>query len=289
MRPGMYPTLVHPMVRLGSAVFLSLVTLCEACAPTCYQATCDYWDGGYWGTCSDLVSIYGCDCSGCMCDGCPQSTCETPKYDPKMCPYSGNAGCDESENHAECAFDGGDCCEDTCIGSNCPVRPEGYNCKDPASVPANIKVVPYVPPHTENVDEYWVTTTTVGTTADSTVGTTTTTEVAASPKAEDMIRTWTPRDIFANTSFGAGRVANLTSPKQTSHLLPVASTTSMGRQSYVGFPRIGKNDLPPLATTTEIARQPSYGMLRIGGISFASRTSVTAIIVVELGLTFYSL
>mmetsp|Transcript_144816 Transcript_144816/g.255283 ORF Transcript_144816/g.255283 Transcript_144816/m.255283 type:complete len:264 (-) Transcript_144816:225-1016(-) len=119
---------------LFSLALLSCVATALAsgqCRATCYKATCDYWDGGYWGTCSSLAATYGCDCSGCMCDGCPQSTCDKPKFDPAKCPKSGSASCDESDNHAECAYDGGDCCRSTCVGSNCGMK--GYNCLDPSA------------------------------------------------------------------------------------------------------------------------------------------------------------
>ena len=49
------------------------------------MGTCDYWDGGYWGTCATLESRYGCDCSGCTCDGCPQGDCDEPKFDVAQC------------------------------------------------------------------------------------------------------------------------------------------------------------------------------------------------------------
>ena len=41
----------------------------DACAETCFRASCDHWDGGAWGTCADLETNYGCDCTGCACDG----------------------------------------------------------------------------------------------------------------------------------------------------------------------------------------------------------------------------
>lgn len=100
------------------------------CDNNCYGAPCDYWDGGYWGTCSDLEQVYGCDCRGCVCDGCPQGDCGTSQsFDPMACPLAGNAECDESMNTADCAFDGGDCCETTCRGTLCGSR--GLNCVDP--------------------------------------------------------------------------------------------------------------------------------------------------------------
>jgi len=97
----------------------------------CYGANCDHWDGGHWGTCAKLASHYGCDCSGCTCDGC-LGTCGTPHtFDVNQCPAAGNSLCDPKHNNAECAWDGGDCCESTCIGTSCGTSFTGYDCKDP--------------------------------------------------------------------------------------------------------------------------------------------------------------
>jgi len=120
-------------MALRASILLCSIAVAAAasgtCSSNCYKASCDYWDGGFWGTCGSLSSTWGCDCSGCECDGCPQSSCSHPKFDPAKCPNSGSASCDESENNEECAYDGGDCCRSTCVGSNCGMR--GYNCKDP--------------------------------------------------------------------------------------------------------------------------------------------------------------
>lgn len=101
------------------------------CKSTCYGATCDYWDGGYWGTCSALESTWGCDCGGCSCDGCPQGDCGSAPFDVKECPLAGNAACDPKYNTAECAWDGGDCCRSTCEGVNCGKEGFGFQCLDP--------------------------------------------------------------------------------------------------------------------------------------------------------------
>jgi len=108
----------------------------SACPSTCYEGTCDYWDGGYWGTCSTLARRFGCDCGGCECDGCPQGKCEEAPFNPQSCPMSGNGMCDESDNIEECAWDGGDCCKETCIGTLC--GSQGYACRKPnAAIMAN--------------------------------------------------------------------------------------------------------------------------------------------------------
>ena len=102
------------------------------CKATCYGASCDYWDGGSWGTCAHLESRWDCDCGGCVCDGCPQGSCDAPKFDPGVCTTAGDGTCDASGvlmNTRACAFDGGDCCPSTCRGVLCGSG--GYDCRDP--------------------------------------------------------------------------------------------------------------------------------------------------------------
>ena len=125
----------------------------HACVATCFQATCDHWDGGAWGTCADLEATYGCDCSGCACDGaypasytttrhrrdasthagCPQAPCDDPLFDVDECPTAGDGTCDIALNDATCAYDGGDCCASTCQGVNCGP----FDCRDPAEARHN--------------------------------------------------------------------------------------------------------------------------------------------------------
>ena len=105
----------------------STVVAGEACAATCFGASCDHWDGGAWGTCAHLEVTQGCDCSGCACDGCPQASCEAPRFDPIACPSAGDGRCDPHLNVEACAWDGGDCCASTCLGT-CVVQ---FNCLDP--------------------------------------------------------------------------------------------------------------------------------------------------------------
>lgn len=120
------------------------------CKATCYGASCDYWDGGSWGTCAHLESRWDCDCGGCVCDGCPQGSCDAPKFDPGVCTSAGDGTCDASGvlmNTRACAFDGGDCCPSTCRGVLCGSG--GYDCRDPdvsaaeraapATAPRNIR------------------------------------------------------------------------------------------------------------------------------------------------------
>merc|ERR1719253_2521567 len=116
-----------------------LFAAAAACSPNCYAATCDYWDGGYWGTCEHLSYRWGCDCQGCKCDGCPQADCDAPRFDPSQCPFAGNAKCNDGANTPECALDGGDCCEETCQGVLCGTA--GYQCKDPQVLEARSPAV----------------------------------------------------------------------------------------------------------------------------------------------------
>ena len=123
-------------MRLVAAVVVLAGSAVEAthddeafCEASCYGASCDYWDGGAWGSCSHLESRWGCDCFGCACDGCPQGSCAEPKFDPFRCPLAGDGTCDRSMNTEACAFDGGDCCASTCQGVVCGSR--GFDCADP--------------------------------------------------------------------------------------------------------------------------------------------------------------
>ena len=105
----------------------------DACAETCFGSSCDHWDGGAWGTCADLETTYGCDCTGCACDGCPQAPCDDPLFDVDECPTAGDGTCDIALNDATCAYDGGDCCASTCQGVNCGP----FDCRDPAEARHN--------------------------------------------------------------------------------------------------------------------------------------------------------
>ena len=125
--------MAHPPARVAIVPLLLLWTRLaaaagDACAETCFGASCDYWDGGAWGTCMDLETNYGCDCSGCACDGCPQAPCDDPLFDVAECPTAGDGTCDLELNDATCAYDGGDCCASTCQGVNCGP----FDCRDPA-------------------------------------------------------------------------------------------------------------------------------------------------------------
>lgn len=46
---------------------------------------------------------------------------------------SGDGICDEWSNVASCGFDGGDCCEDTCMHADCDKATAERTCFDPSS------------------------------------------------------------------------------------------------------------------------------------------------------------
>ena len=124
--------MAHPAARAVVHIMLLWTRVAaaagDACAETCFGASCDQWDGGAWGTCADLETNYGCDCTGCACDGCPQAPCDDPLFDVDECPTAGDGTCDIALNDATCAYDGGDCCASTCQGVNCGP----FDCRDPA-------------------------------------------------------------------------------------------------------------------------------------------------------------
>lgn len=259
--------MADPRMWLGFALLSCMVTSGHTCSATCYKGTCDYWDGGFWGTCANLQASYGCDCSGCECDGCPDSTCDKPKFDPNKCPYSGNAGCDESENHADCAYDGGDCCEDTCIGSNCPTSQSSYSCKDPDHASKHTKLEPDGPSHVERVGEYT-----------STVGASSVTKVSTSagiPSADTSVTTtivqWQTK-VAMETQKDTGPLN-----ERTSTQIPVAARAENTESTQ------RMNGFFPIVSTTKVGKQLSQDAWK-SSISFASRTSVTAIAFAELGL-----
>ena len=96
--------------------------------------TCDALvNNGY--SCAYSAATWGCDCTGCFCASTPPTPAPTfatlapnhpttaPTY-PYWCGVNsagvanGNAGngfCDVASNRAECGWDGGDCCQQTCV------------------------------------------------------------------------------------------------------------------------------------------------------------------------------
>ena len=88
--------------------------------------------------------------AGCGYDGgdCCEETCNHPNCglfwgydckDPSVNPYApacthnykviNDSLCHGHTNTPECGYDGGDCCESTCVGPHCGMW--GYSCLDP--------------------------------------------------------------------------------------------------------------------------------------------------------------
>ena len=82
----------------------------------CCEATCEHEDCGvHWGyRCMDpSINQYAPECNAYF-------------------QYIGDGLCHSSTNNEECGYDGGDCCESTCVGTNCGNW--GYHCNDPSAV-----------------------------------------------------------------------------------------------------------------------------------------------------------
>ena len=60
--------------------------------------------------------------------------------------YIGDGYCDFTDyNTADCGWDGGDCCESTCNGSEYSCGMTGYLCLDPNALTTTAKIVPTKP------------------------------------------------------------------------------------------------------------------------------------------------
>merc|ERR1719181_202000 len=120
-----------------------------ACPATCYGNSCDLWTiGGY--TCASLEEDYDCDCSGCHCeepdfdwgygygsngDDYAGDCADANGYDccaAAIPSWVGDGYCDAENNESPC-FDGGDCCESTCVTSGYECGVNGYACRDPST------------------------------------------------------------------------------------------------------------------------------------------------------------
>lgn len=145
---------VSPMVYAVSSVSKSKIQL--------LSATCDGEDIGppvcnvpEWcqlqrgdGVCHAATNNEGCgyddgDCceETCVGEKCGQQwgyDCRNPLYNPyaKTCAENsqifGDGLCHDAANNKECGYDGGDCCEETCVGDNCGAW--GYTCRDPSVI-----------------------------------------------------------------------------------------------------------------------------------------------------------
>ncbi|CAM9500539.1 unnamed protein product [Phaeothamnion confervicola] len=90
---------------------------------------CD-WDGG--DCCPDTcVSTTAFECGTVVYD-CkdPSSNSPAPAPGSQLCQFGGDGYCDDGEpyNTELCSWDGGDCCEDTCVSSEYTCGIVGYNC-----------------------------------------------------------------------------------------------------------------------------------------------------------------
>ena len=89
----------------------------DCCASTCYQAITS---GGGLFACGDPKQKYDC------------KDPKAPKCPAKLLKLTGNGNCDEEANSPLCAYDQGDCCEESCKarqGNRSTCGPY-YSCQD---------------------------------------------------------------------------------------------------------------------------------------------------------------
>ena len=101
------------------------------CQKTCVSQNCDYWVEDQATLCKTLETEYGCNCGGCACK-LDKMLAACSQYS-----YKGDGNCDDGNNNAGCAYDGGDCCEKSVGG---PVQKEycvECKCLDPNPVAPN--------------------------------------------------------------------------------------------------------------------------------------------------------
>ncbi|MBR56904.1 MAG: hypothetical protein CMH54_02475 [Myxococcales bacterium] len=82
----------------------------------------------------------GPECGDGICQGpenffCPED-CE-PESGCEEEDWVGDGWCDPGNNSASCDWDGGDCCETTCVSEEYPCGVEGYDCEDPEACENN--------------------------------------------------------------------------------------------------------------------------------------------------------
>ena len=103
------------------------------CTHSLNNADCGY-DGG--DCCED--SCISSDRNECGVDG-PGFFCKDPDNggtDPypncEKTEWIGTGYCTDVNNNADCGYDGGDCCEDSCVDGSRTCGSGGYDCKDPS-------------------------------------------------------------------------------------------------------------------------------------------------------------
>jgi hypothetical protein len=145
---------VSPMVYAISQTAKSEITLLSATCngedigpPVCnVPEWCQLQRGD--GVCHAATNNEGCsyddgDCceETCVGEKCGQQwgyDCRNPLYNPyaKTCAENsqifGDGLCHDAANNEGCGYDGGDCCEETCVGDNCGAW--GYTCRDPSVI-----------------------------------------------------------------------------------------------------------------------------------------------------------
>ncbi len=111
--------------------------------PTLFNRTCPVENIGN-GECDDEYNVDFClfDGGDCCAPSCLGSSCGRFEYDckdPNTPEYGlecnmawvGDGECDSVTNTKECQYDGGDCCERTCVDSTYRCGVNGYNCTGP--------------------------------------------------------------------------------------------------------------------------------------------------------------
>ena len=87
----------------------------DCCESTCVDAT---YICGYFAS-FNCLDPAACENTGDCCNGPPS--------------YIGDGYCDSSTNSAACGWDGGDCCESTCVDSTFSCGIVAYICQDPSA------------------------------------------------------------------------------------------------------------------------------------------------------------
>ena len=103
------------------------------CDSVSNSGVCD-WDGGDCceSTCADSVYTCGSASYDCTDPTAPDYTQSFPNCD-KLVSYIGDGYCDSDSNSAACDWDGGDCCESTCVESVYTCGVVAYACADPSA------------------------------------------------------------------------------------------------------------------------------------------------------------
>ena len=120
---------------------------------TLFNRTCPIEDIGN-GVCDDMYNNEFClfDGGDCCAPSCRGGSCgvygydckdpETPEYGLECnIAYVGDGECDSVTNTHECQYDGGDCCEQTCVDNVYKCGVNSYNCTGP--LPYNAAIIAF--------------------------------------------------------------------------------------------------------------------------------------------------